>query len=130
MGGLPATVVADVFHCPRARTALLHRAFLRPWLQQLYARRRDPAGAARDLERPRLSGFPVQPAVRRTAGALPELWDAMEPVTLVIPTFNEAETIDAAIREIPAAYLREIRGHAPSISTSSGKLATTRSCCG
>ena len=28
----------------------------------------------------------------------------MEPVTLVIPTFNEAETIGAAIREIPAAY--------------------------
>ena len=28
----------------------------------------------------------------------------MEPVTPVIPTFNEAETIGAAIREIPAAY--------------------------
>jgi Glycosyl transferase family 2 len=77
-------------------------------LQQIAAdlerHRHDPAGAARDLEQPRLSGFPVQPAVRRTAGALPELWDAMEPVTLVIPTFNEAETIGAAIREIPAAY--------------------------
>jgi glycosyltransferase involved in cell wall biosynthesis len=28
----------------------------------------------------------------------------MEPLSLVIPTFNEAETIGAAIRQIPAAY--------------------------
>jgi glycosyltransferase involved in cell wall biosynthesis len=28
----------------------------------------------------------------------------MEPLSLVIPTINEAETIGAAIREIPAAY--------------------------
>src|SRR5271169_5689792 len=104
MGRVPATVVADVFHRPRARAALLHRAFLRPWLQQLYARRRDPAGAARDLEQPGLSGFPVQPAVRRSAGALPELWDAMEPVTLVIPTFNEAEAIASVIHQIPVAH--------------------------
>jgi len=32
----------------------------------------------------------------------------MEPLTLIIPTFNEAETIGAAIREIPAAYRFDI----------------------
>jgi hypothetical protein len=32
----------------------------------------------------------------------------MEPLTLVIPTFNEAATIGAAIREIPAAYRFDI----------------------
>jgi glycosyltransferase involved in cell wall biosynthesis len=32
----------------------------------------------------------------------------MEPVTLVIPTFNEAETIGGVIREIPAAYRLDI----------------------
>jgi glycosyltransferase involved in cell wall biosynthesis len=34
----------------------------------------------------------------------------MEPVTLVILTFNEAETIGAAIRKIPAAYRLNIIG--------------------
>jgi hypothetical protein len=28
---------------------------------------------------------------------VPELWDAMEPLTLVIPTCNEAETIGGVI---------------------------------
>ena len=32
----------------------------------------------------------------------------MEPLTLVIPTFNEAETIDGVIREIPVAYRLDI----------------------
>ena len=32
----------------------------------------------------------------------------MEPLSLVIPTFNEAETIGAVIREIPAAYRLDI----------------------
>ena len=32
----------------------------------------------------------------------------MEPLTLVIPTFNEAETIGGVIREIPAAYRLDI----------------------
>jgi glycosyltransferase involved in cell wall biosynthesis len=39
---------------------------------------------------------------------MPELWDAMEPLTLVIPTCNEAETIGGVIREIPAAYRLDI----------------------
>ena len=39
---------------------------------------------------------------------MPELWNAMEPLTLVISTFNEAEMIGAAIREIPAAYRFDI----------------------
>jgi hypothetical protein len=38
------------------------------------------------------------------------LWDAMEPVTLVFQTLNEAETIGAAIREIPVAYRLNIIG--------------------
>jgi len=36
------------------------------------------------------------------------LWDAMEPLTLVIPTFNEAETIGGVIREIPVACRPDI----------------------
>ena len=32
----------------------------------------------------------------------------MEPLSLVIPTFNEAETISAVVREIPAAYRLDI----------------------
>ena len=32
----------------------------------------------------------------------------MEPLSFVIPTFNEAETIGAVIREIPAAYRLDI----------------------
>ena len=32
----------------------------------------------------------------------------MEPLTLVIPTFNEAETIGGVIREVPAAYRLDI----------------------
>ena len=34
----------------------------------------------------------------------------MEPVTLVFQTLNEAETIGAAIREIPVAYRLNIIG--------------------
>jgi glycosyltransferase involved in cell wall biosynthesis len=32
----------------------------------------------------------------------------MEPLSLVIPTFNEADTIGAVILEIPAAYRSDI----------------------
>jgi glycosyltransferase involved in cell wall biosynthesis len=39
---------------------------------------------------------------------MPELRDAMEPLTVVIPTFNEAETIGGVIEEIPAAYRLDI----------------------
>lgn len=39
---------------------------------------------------------------------MPELWDAMEPLTLVIPTVNAAETIGGVIREISAAYRLDI----------------------
>jgi len=60
------------------------------------------------MEQSRLSGLSDQPPVRCAAGAVPELWDAMEPLTLVIPTFNEAETIGGVIREIPVAYCLDI----------------------
>ena len=60
------------------------------------------------MEQSRLSGLSDQPPVRCPAGAVPELWDAMEPLTLVIPTFNEAETIGGVIREIPVAYRLDI----------------------
>jgi glycosyltransferase involved in cell wall biosynthesis len=36
------------------------------------------------------------------------LWDALEPLTHVISTFNKAETIGGVIREIPAAYRLDI----------------------
>jgi hypothetical protein len=49
------------------------------------------------MEQSRLSGLSDQPPVRCAAGAVPELWDAMEPLTLVIPTFNGAETIGGVI---------------------------------
>jgi hypothetical protein len=49
------------------------------------------------MEQSRLSGLSDQPPVRCAAGAMPELWDAMEPLTLVIPTCNEAETIGGVI---------------------------------
>lgn len=39
---------------------------------------------------------------------MPELWDAMEPLTLVIPTLKEAETIGAVVQMIPAAYRLDI----------------------
>jgi glycosyltransferase involved in cell wall biosynthesis len=39
---------------------------------------------------------------------VPEVRDAMEPLTLVIPTFNEAETISGVIREIPDPYRSDI----------------------
>ena len=32
----------------------------------------------------------------------------MEPLSLVIPTFNEAHAIGAVIREIPAAYRSDV----------------------
>jgi len=60
------------------------------------------------MEQSRLSRLSDQPPVRCAAGAVPELWDAMEPLTLVIPTFNEAETIGGVIREIPVAYRLDI----------------------
>jgi len=60
------------------------------------------------MEQSRLSGLSDQPPVRYAAGAMPELWDAMEPLTLVIPTFNEAKTIGGVIREISAAYRLDI----------------------
>jgi hypothetical protein len=108
MGGLPTTVVADVFHRAWTCAALLHRAFLRPWLQQLHARRRHPAGFAGNLEQPGLSGFPLQPGIRCSPGALSELRNAMEPLSLVIPTFNEAEVIGSVIHEVLAAYRLDI----------------------
>ena len=60
------------------------------------------------MEQSGLSGLSDQPAVGCAAGAVPELRNAMEPLTLVIPTFNEAETIGGVIREIPAAYRLDI----------------------
>jgi glycosyltransferase involved in cell wall biosynthesis len=36
------------------------------------------------------------------------LRDATEPLTHVIPTFNESETIGAVIREVPAPYRLDI----------------------
>ena len=56
--GVPAPVVADVFHRARPRAAVLHRAVLGARLRDLYARRCDAADAARDLERRRLPAIP------------------------------------------------------------------------
>ena len=73
VGHLPPPLVADVFHRPRPRPALLHRAVLRPRLQQLHAGGRHAAEPARHLERPTLPGFPPQPAERYPAQAVREL---------------------------------------------------------
>jgi glycosyltransferase involved in cell wall biosynthesis len=39
---------------------------------------------------------------------MPELWATMEPVTVIIPTLNEAATIGAVIREIPRDFAMDI----------------------
>ena len=105
LGRLSAPVVADVFHCARGRPAVLHRAVFSARLRQLHARRCHPAGAQGDLEQSGLSGVPCRPSVRCAAGALPELRDAMEPMSLVIPTFHKAETIALVVGEIPGPAL-------------------------
>src|SRR5580692_2318776 len=112
MVAVPAAVDGDVLHRQRSRAAVLHRAVLAARLRELHARRRHPADAARDLDRPGLQRFPQGAAVEHAAGRLRQLRAAMEPlatpdaapaggVVVVIPTFNEAESIAAVVTEIP-----------------------------
>ena len=110
MGRMPSTMVADVFHRPRSRLAVRHRAVLGTRLPHLHARRRDPRDAARDLERCRVSGVSRCSYWRRPAKAVPGLWPAMEPlgVAVVIPVLNEGASIAAVIGEIPRDVVREI----------------------
>ncbi len=108
--GLPAALVADVFHRAWPRAALLHRAVLGARLCRLHAGRRHAAEPARDLERRRLSGVPRRADLRRAAAAVRELRAAMEPlsVAVVIPTLNEAAAIAAVVGEIPRDLAAEI----------------------
>src|SRR2546429_129341 len=55
---MPAALDRNVFHRQWARAAVLHRAVLAARLRELYAWRRYPADAARDLDRAGLSRFP------------------------------------------------------------------------
>src|SRR6202035_177821 len=75
-------------------------------------RRRHPANAPRDLDRPGLRRFPQGAAVEHATGCLRQLRIAMESlampdaapaggVVVVIPTFNEAKSIAAVVAEIP-----------------------------
>src|SRR5580698_6050902 len=112
MVAVPAALDGDVFHRQRSRAAVLHRAVLAARLRELHARRRHPADAARDLDRPGLRRFPQGTIVEHAAGRLRQLRIAVESlampdaapaggVVVVIPTFNEAESIAAVVAEIP-----------------------------
>src|ERR1700687_1233152 len=70
---MPAALDPDVFHRQWARAALLHRAVLATRLRELYARRRHPADAARDLDRACLSRLPQGAQIQRAAGSLRQL---------------------------------------------------------
>src|SRR3984885_6500159 len=113
MVAVPAAMDGDVFHRQRPRAAVLHRAVFAARLRELHPRRRHPADAARDLDRPGLRRFPQGAIVEHAAGRLRQLRTAMEPVAMpdgapapagsvvvVIPTFNEAESIAAVVAEI------------------------------
>src|SRR5580704_12453281 len=112
MVAVPAAVDGDVFHRQRPRAAVLHRAVLAARLRELHARRRHSANPARDLDRPGLRRFPEGTAVEHAAGRLRQLRIAMESlampdgapapagsVVVVIPTFNEEESIAAVVAE-------------------------------
>src|ERR1700683_4638577 len=114
MVAVPAAVDGDVFHRQWPRAAVLHRAVLAARLRELHARRRHPADAARDLDRLGLWRFPQGAIVEHAAGRLRQLRIAMESlamldgaparpggVVVVIPPFNEAESIAAVVAEIP-----------------------------
>ena len=57
----------------------------------------------------------------------------MHPVSIVIPTLNEAEAIGAVIREIPPAYAADIivadsgSGHGKKLRSSSGSWRQSQS---
>ena len=108
LGDLPAPLVADVFH--RAWPGL--PCCIAPFSVRGYSN--YTLGDATqddlrdDLEQPGLSRLPHVTAIRHPAGALSELRHAMEPVSLVIPTLNEADAIGAVIREIPPAFAGDI----------------------
>ncbi len=118
VGDLPPPLVADVFHRPWPRPALLHRAVLGTRLQQLHAGRRHAAEPAGDLEWRPVQGLPPQPAQRHAAKALRELRPEVVAVagdglptpgvTVVIPTLNEADAIAAVVREVPRSVVGEI----------------------
>ncbi len=76
--GVPAAVVADVFHRAWPCAAVLHGAVLRARLRQLHAGRRHAADAARDLERRGLSGVPCRTAQRCAAASMRGMRYALE----------------------------------------------------
>src|SRR5215472_13461993 len=81
MVALPAAVDADVFHRPRPRDPLLHRAVLVARLQQLHAGRRNAAKPAGDLEWATLPGISRGAAERQPAARLRQLRTALEFMT-------------------------------------------------
>ena len=68
------------------------------------------ADLARDLERQRVPGFSRRFSRRYATKTVPELRIAMEPVAaaVVIPTFNEAQSIKGVVAEIPRELASEI----------------------
>ncbi len=77
---VPTSLGGHVFHRQRTGAAVLHRALLAERLRELHAGRCHAAVPARDLERPRLPGFPHGPAVGRPAQVVRELRPALEPL--------------------------------------------------
>src|SRR5277367_1877536 len=117
MVAMPAAVDGDVFHRQWPRAAVLHRAVFAARLRELHARRRHPAKSARNLDRPGLHKFPQGAQIQHAGGGLRRLRLALEPlamseqaaaVAVVIPTFNEAESIAAVVTEIPRDVVARI----------------------
>src|SRR4029077_19455198 len=81
-------------------------------LRELHPGGRDPTDASGNLERCGVSVVSQSAVVRPTTARLRQLWPALElvvvhaeptsvDVVVVIPTFNEEESIEPVIRAIP-----------------------------
>src|SRR5262249_23803807 len=118
---VPPSMGGDVFHGQRARAALLHRTVLAAGLRELYARRRDPADLARDLEWSGLPEVPRRAALGCTAEIVRQLWLALEPlvqagklamranVSAIIPCLDEEDATGPCVAAIGGASLRLVQ---------------------
>src|SRR5262249_53460646 len=125
---VPSAMDADVHHRQRARAPVLHRAVLAARLRALYARRRDAADAARDLER---TGIPFVSVGTPFGGArqgLRQFRPALEPVrtdatgpgsrvpadpgqpivSAIIPCLDEEAAIGALVGAVLAQGVAEV----------------------
>src|SRR5580704_8175424 len=108
---------SDVLHRQWTCAAVLHRAVFPARLRELHVGRRYPADIARNLERGPLPRFSQRAQVQHAAGRLRELRAEVESLTMppqvagvavVIPTFNEAESIASVVAELPRAVVDRV----------------------